>query len=175
MGRNSRIRPFTMCKGLELLQMGESSSIGRFNLITGFPLSGDQRHFAANKERIPQLIMGDHAAITSQHIIDCTDSVSIGSFATVGGFRSQILTHAVDLVHNRQDCKPVTIGDYCFVGTAATILPGSALPNRSILGAQSLLTKQLDSEGYLYAGVPAVLVKPCADGAYFSRSKGYVW
>ena len=175
MGPHAQIGSCTLCKGLELLDMAESSFIGKFNHITGFPLGGNSRHFADNKDRIPQLILGQHAAITSQHIIDCTDAVEIGRFATIGGFRSQILTHAVDFVNNKQSCSPVTIGDYSFVGTSVTVLPGSALPKRSVLGAKSLLSKKFEIEGHLYAGVPAALVKQCDQGAYFHRTVGFVW
>ncbi len=173
MGPNSKVGAFTVCKGLELLEIGEHGSIGRLNHISAVPLSGS-RHFAGQTDRKPQLIIGRHAAITNRHIIDCTDSVSIGAFTIFAGARSQILTHAIDLTRNVQRCSPVTIGSYSFIGTEATILAGSNLPGASILGAKSLLNKSYDAEGYLYAGVPARPIKQCS-GAYFTRSKGYVW
>jgi acetyltransferase-like isoleucine patch superfamily enzyme len=175
MASRSRIRAFTVCKNLELIEMGESSSIGQFNHITGFPAGTNSRAFAANKDRKPHLIMGKCAAVTSQHILDCTDTVTIGPFSTIGGFRSQVMTHAIDLARNVQDCAPITIGDHSFVGTDTTILPGSVLPDKSVLGAKSLLNKSYDAPGYLYAGVPAVPVKPCPEGGFFTRTEGFTW
>jgi acetyltransferase-like isoleucine patch superfamily enzyme len=175
MGSHSRIGALTVCKGLTLLEIGDYASIGRLNLITGFP-EGRSKHFSLQFDRHPQLIVGMHAAITNQHIIDCTDTVRIGAYATFAGFRSQILTHAIDLTANMQKCAPVTIGDYAFVGTDTVILAGSALPSRSILAAKSLLNKQYEVEDYVYGGVPARPIGPREENAiYFSRTEGFVW
>lgn len=175
MAAHSRIGACTVCKGLDLVEIGEHGSIGRLNLITGFP-RGQSRHFAQQPDRKPRLVMARHASVTNQHIIDCTDTVTIGAFTTFAGFRSQILTHSIDLTKNMQSSAPVSIGEYCFVGTHSTILPGSILPPRSILAAMSLLNATYEAEGYLYAGVPARPIKPCPqDAAYFTRSEGYVW
>ena len=119
--------------------------------------------------------MEEHSAITNRHIIDCTNAVHIGKFSTVAGFRSQILTHSIDLEACRQSSAPVTIGDYCFVGTDCVLLGGSSLPNYSILGAKSLLNTSQQQEYYLYAGVPAKPVKELdRDFGYFSRTTGFV-
>src|SRR5271165_5856394 len=125
MGAGSLIRNFTICKGLSLLQMGEGASIGNLNQITGFP-ARDTSYFSADRDRRPELILGCHAAITERHIIDCTNSVRIGKFATFAGYRSHLLTHSLDLYECRQTSKPVVIGDYCFVGTCSVLLYGSA-------------------------------------------------
>ncbi len=174
MGPYSKIGALTICKGLDLLEIGERGSIGRLNHITAFPL-GRSRHFAEQTNRKPQLVIGRHAAVTNRHIIDCTDAVTIGPFTTVGGFRSQILTHAIDFTSNRQQCAPVTIGSYSFIGTEATILAGTTFPSESVLAAKSLLSKSYEAEGYLYGGVPARPIGPSSRGGYFTRSEGFVW
>jgi acetyltransferase-like isoleucine patch superfamily enzyme len=175
MGPGSYIGPFTVCKGLELLRLGERGRIGPFNWITAFPLGTRSRHFELDPGRRPQLIVERHAAITNRHIIDCTDEVTIGAFSTFAGFRSQILTHSIDLKESRQRCKPVQIGHHCFVGTGCVLLSGSALPDCSILGAHSLLASRQETPGYLYAGNPAKPIKPIdPEEKYFSRDTGYV-
>lgn len=93
------------------------------------------------------MIVGEHSAITNRHLIDCTDRVTLGRFTTFAGFRSQILAHSIDLAECRQSARPVTIGDYCFVGTDCVLLGGSALPDCSVLAAKSLLNKP-QSEPY---------------------------
>lgn len=174
MGPGSRIGNLTICKGLSLLQMGEASSIGNLNQITGFP-AGDTSYFSADRERRPELILGNHAAITERHIIDCTNSVHIGKFATFAGYRSHLLTHSLDLYECRQKSKPVVIGDYCFVGTCSVVLFGSILPDYSVLGAGSLLNKEFSDTYFLYAGSPAKPVKPLPrDTGYFQRTTGAV-
>ncbi len=119
--------------------------------------------------------MGEHSAITNQHLIDCTSEVSIGAFATFGGFRSQILTHSIDITASRESSAPVSIGSYAFVGTDCVLLGGSSLPDYSVLGAKSLLNKKYSDTFWLYAGIPARPVKQLAtDLRYFTRATGYV-
>lgn len=176
MGPESFIGSFTVCKGLDLLHVDEHARIGASNWITGFPLGTGSRHFELDADRKPQLIMGKHSAITSRHIIDCTDEVRIGQFSTLAGFRTQVLTHSIDLKESRQRCKPVSVGNHCFVGTACVLLGGSVLPDRSVLGAHSLLSSAQETPDYLYGGTPAKPVKPIdAASKYFSREAGYVW
>lgn len=174
MKANSRIGHLTVCKGLEQLILNEHSNIGRGNWISGV-LKGDSQFYMHQTERIPQLILKEHSAITNRHLIDCTNSVTIGKFTTFAGFRSQILTHSIDLCNNRQSSAPITIGDYCFVGTDCVLLGGAFLPSYSILGAKSLLNKKYGDEYCLYGGVPATCVKMLpTDLLYFTRKSGYV-
>src|SRR5665213_1998683 len=86
MKSHSRIGHLTVCKGMELLALSEHASIGRLNWITAYPAEVAP-HFAHMTGRRPQLLIGEHAAITNRHIIDCTDRISVGRFATVAGFR----------------------------------------------------------------------------------------
>lgn len=174
MEAHSTIGHLTVCKGLDLLWLKPHAIIGRGNWITGFP-AGHPVHFAHQQDRQPQLLLEEHSAITNRHIIDCTNTVTIGKFATFAGFRSQILTHSIDLENGRQSSAPVTIGDYCFVGTDCVLLGGSVLPDYSVLGAKSLLNARHDQTHCLYAGVPAKPVKKLpGDYRYFTRSTGYV-
>ena len=95
MEANTFIGHFTVCKNLDLVHLKSNSQIGRGNWITGFP-SGSNTHFAHEKDRKPQLILEEHSAVTNRHIIDCTNTVTIGAFSTFAGFCSQILTHSID-------------------------------------------------------------------------------
>jgi acetyltransferase-like isoleucine patch superfamily enzyme len=175
MEEGSRIGHLTFCKNINLLHLGAHAMIGQLNWITGFP-SGPSLHFAHQPDRRPELIVENHAAITSRHFIDCTAQVRIGAFATVGGFRSQLLTHSIDFARNRQTAEPIDIGEYCFTGTNSVVLGGGTLPHHSILGAQSLLNKKWDEAYRLYAGVPAKPVKELsAEMEYFRRTEGFVW
>jgi carbonic anhydrase/acetyltransferase-like protein (isoleucine patch superfamily) len=175
MARGARIGHFTVVKGLDVLEMGQQSSIGRLNWISAFPTGTGLPHFAHLRDRRAELSLEEHSAITNRHIVDCTERVAIGRFATLAGFRSQILTHSIDLRACRQHASPVRIGQYCFVGTACTILGGGDLPDHSVLGAHSLLNKAHTTPYRLYAGVPATAIKELSpDLAYFSREQGFV-
>jgi acetyltransferase-like isoleucine patch superfamily enzyme len=172
---HARIGHFTLCKNVELLHVGAHAVIGQLNWITGFPL-GSSRHFAHQAERRPELIVERHAGISSRHFIDATAQVRIGAYATIAGYRSQLITHSIDLERSRQSSEPIEIGEYCFVGTESVVLGGSRLPHHSVLGAKSLLNKKHETPFTLYAGVPARPVKQVPqEWEYFRRAEGFVW
>lgn len=175
MDKNSRIGHLTVIKSLTQVSLGESASIGNLNWISGFPAKTQSKHFMAQVDRNPVLIVGAHSAITNRHLIDCTDQVTIGSHSTFAGFRSQILTHSISISEARQRSGPVVIGDYAFVGTGSIFLPNSGLPSYSVLGAGSVLNKRFDESYQLYAGNPARPVKSLdRNAAYFTRATGFI-
>jgi serine acetyltransferase len=171
---HARIGHLNLVRGLRLLHVGECGSIGNLNWVSALP-AGHPVFFTADTQRDPCLIIGHHAALTHRHMVDCTDSVSLGEFTTFAGWRSQILTHSIDLRQSRQRAQPVKIGDYCFIGTGVIILPGAALPDRSVLGAGSVLTGAMDLPNMIYAGIPAMAVRELdAATGYFVRSVGFI-
>lgn len=155
---------------LELIHMGKDCTISQKNWITGFPLA-NKSNFQKFPNRKPYLIMGDDSAITKQHLVDCTDTVTIGKLTSIGGYGTQILSHSTSLEQNEQSCAPITIGHHCFVGTRCVILPGSYLPNHSVLGAGAVMKKRFSNEFMLYGGVPAKLIKEMdMNYAFFHRT-----
>jgi acetyltransferase-like isoleucine patch superfamily enzyme len=174
MEENSSIGDLTVAKNLDLLHLKTRAIIGRGNWITGFPL-GNSPHFASETDRRPELVLGEHSAITNRHLLDCTSSVTIGAFTTVAGFQSQFISHTIDIRLNRQTSRPIHIGSYCFIGTNCVVLGGAALPDYSVLGAKSLLNKAHTQTHRLYGGVPARELQTLSpDCAYFTRREGFV-
>lgn len=173
MEEESRIGALTVAKSLDYMFVGAYSIIGRGNWITGYPKGGCP--FKHQPEREPRFIIKEHSVVTHRHILICNASVEIGRFSSMGGFRSTILTHSIDTVNNRQNAEPIIIGDYCIVGTNCVLLPGSRLPDYSILGAMSLLNKAHTETYMAYGGVPAKPLKALPrDSGYFLRERGYV-
>jgi acetyltransferase-like isoleucine patch superfamily enzyme len=176
MKAHSKIGHFNTALHLDYIEIGECANISRGNWITGFTTKSISKHFSHQKNRSSSLIIGSHSAITKNHHIDCTNTITIGSFTTIAGYYSQLLTHSIDIYENRQDSHPIIIGDYCFVGTNVVVLGGSKLPNYSVLGAKSLLNKQFTDTYFLYGGVPARKITPIAtDAQYFLRITGFVY
>lgn len=174
MGSGSRIGHLNVIKGVSRLALGEGSIIGNGNWISGFPKM-KTGPFSSESERRPELILGRHAALTSSHRVDCTNSVTIGDYTTIAGWGTQILTHSIDILTSRQVSAPVAIGRYCFIGTRSILLKGSSLPDYSALGAGAVLTSRFDESYALYAGNPAKKVKPInASSTYFCRPIGVV-
>ena len=173
MGEGASIGHLNVAIHLGRLECGAHSIIDRSNWITGHPPHG--AHFTQRTLRDPALVIGEHAAITKSHIIDCTDRIEIGAFTTIAGYHSQLITHGIDVVGNRQDCRPIRIGAYCLVGTRVTVLGGAALPDRSVLGAGSVLNKAHTEKFAVYAGQPAMPVKRLDhEAVYFHREQGFV-
>jgi acetyltransferase-like isoleucine patch superfamily enzyme len=170
MEENTRIGHFNVAIHLHSIQMKKDATISQRNWITGFPLHG-KRFFEEFHDRKPQLIMGKDSAITKKHLVDCTDSVFIGEYTSVGGYGTQILSHSTSLEFNRQSCAPIHIGHHCFVGTRSIILPGSVLPDQSVLAAGAVLQKKFTENFALYGGVPAKFVKKMDESyAFFRRT-----
>jgi acetyltransferase-like isoleucine patch superfamily enzyme len=175
MKAHSRIGSLNVAVHLDGIEMDEFATIGRSNWITGFSTKISSKHFSHQLKRSSLLTIGQHSAITKHHHIDCTNVITIGKFVTIAGYNSQLLTHSIDVFENRQDSYPITIGDYCFVGTNVVILGGSSLPSFSVLGAKALLNKVYKQEYTLYGGVPAKTISILPKSAkYFDRNTGFV-
>ena len=54
--------------------------------------------------------------------------------------------------------KPITIGNDCWFGGSVTILPGVTIQDNVVVGAGSVVTKDLES-GWIYAGNPAKKIR----------------
>ena len=174
MQEGAQIGPLTVAIHLRSIEMGRFSTIGRGNWITGYP-KNSVAHFAHCVDRNPCLRMGDHSAITKSHLIDCTDSVSIGAFTTVAGYGSQFITHGINYRTNHQDCRPISIGNYCLLSTRIVVVGGAVLADNIVLGAGAVLTGENLESWHVYAGIPAKPVKKISkDSVYFSRAIGFV-
>jgi len=168
------IKSLNFINEIDDIELGPHAQIDSRNWITG--LSTKYKHnFTYDSNRQCHLRIAEHARITNLHFLDCTGGISIGKFATVAGIRSVLLTHGIDLEVSRQRSAPLSIGDYCFVGTNCKVLMGASLPNCSMLAAGAVLTTRFDGEYWLYGGVPAKPVKVFGrEFKYFSRSHGHV-
>jgi acetyltransferase-like isoleucine patch superfamily enzyme/GT2 family glycosyltransferase len=175
MKENSKIGHFTVAIHLDSIEIGENSSIGRSNWITGFPTGTSSKHFSHQADRKSELLIGKHSAITKKHHLDCTNRIKIGNYVTVAGYDSQFLTHSINVHKNRQDSAPILISDWCFVSTRVVVLGGSTLPANSVLAAGAVLNKAYSDEWNLYGGVPAKPIKNIPqESKYFHREKGFV-
>jgi acetyltransferase-like isoleucine patch superfamily enzyme len=96
--------------------------------------------------------MGDYVSITSSTFITHDGGVWV--------FRNE--EPDIDVV------KPIIIGNYVFIGINCTILPGVKIGDNTVVGAGSVITKEL-SGGYVYAGNPAKPIKTIQE--YYAKVK----
>lgn len=165
------IGSFNVFRGLITVELGQGALVGQLNWISVADtlLSVRQRRGGG------YLILEQDSAITNRHYIDCTGGVLLRAFSTLAGVRSTILTHAIDVVDNRQVASGCEIGQYSLVSSNAKLVPGARIPNKSIVAMGAVVAKGLSATHQLYAGVPARAVRqlpPEAD--YFKRSQGPV-
>lgn len=169
----SRIGHFTIVRNLERMSLAPKARIGTFNWIFGMLPS--ERYFTDEPDRLSALIMEEDASLTSRHIVDCTNTVTLGAFSTVAGFYSQILTHGIDVATNRQTSAPISVGRHAMVGTRVILLKGARIPDRAVVGAGSLFRGAPEGSGGLWSGIPAKRVRDIDEsGAYFTRTAGHV-
>jgi maltose O-acetyltransferase len=92
-------------------------------------------------------------------------SVKIGSFTLFGpAVQIYAATHPLDAGQRRREesGKPVEIGSDVWVGGGAIILPGVRIGSRSVIGAGSVVTRDVP-EGVLAAGNPCRVIREIAD------------
>ena len=58
--------------------------------------------------------------------------------------------------------RPIVVGDNVFIGYGAVILPGVTIGSDVVIGAYSVVTRDIPS-GTVYAGIPARFVKTTTD------------
>jgi acetyltransferase-like isoleucine patch superfamily enzyme len=155
---------WNLIKNMRAVNIGAGASIGQLNVISSHPVY--KRLYPEGAE----LTLEPHSKITSRHQLDCSGSVLMGEYSSMAGHQTRVLSHSVDVRHDVQVAHPITIGARSFVGARCLLLGGSILPERSVLGAGSVLTKTQDIRPPgLWAGVPATLRGP-VDGKWFSRT-----
>jgi acetyltransferase-like isoleucine patch superfamily enzyme len=105
--------------------------------------------------RVWKMDLGEGASISMSAKLDKTNprGIHIGKYSTIT-FGAAILTH--DYV-NRRD-RDVYIGDNCFIGAHAIILPGVTIGNSCIVAAASVVARDVPA-GSLVAGNPARVVE----------------
>lgn len=125
--------------------MAHASRIGNQNKVSSL---GASYHDVS-------LTLGRAASINVRHLLDMTDSISVGEGTTLAGVDTQIWTHSFYFSHTssrkaRVDA-PVAIGRHCYVGARCTIMPGVAIGDGIIVGAGCCIPKSLNRQG-LYVG-----------------------
>ncbi len=137
----------------ELYRVFHPSIWGKNTQINGIPRIYDINH----------LELGRNVSVNEGCVLQCYGGLQIGNNVTISD-GAKILTRSLDIsdysanascVNREHVDKPVTIGDGTWIAVNAVILPGVNIPSNCIIAANSVVTRSLDEDNCLYAGVPA--------------------
>ena len=108
------------------------------------------------------IAIGERTFLNYGCFLDNLGSISIGSDCSIG---MEVMlctsTHEVGSGSKRAGDafgKPIVIGDGCWIGTRAIILPGVTIGSGVIIGAGAVVTKDCEPDG-VYYGNPARLIR----------------
>jgi maltose O-acetyltransferase len=122
----------------------------------------------------PNLEIGAGTFINVGCYFDGSAPISIGSDCDIA---AEVMfctsTHALGAPARRAGQPTVAgivVGDGCWIGTRATLLPGVSVAPGCIVAAGAVLTRDTRPDG-LYGGVPAVLIRDLAASPADGRSR----
>lgn len=104
---------------------------------------------------------GDNVFINFGAVILDGAKVTIGAHTMIApGVHIYTAQHPLDADERDQweDCKPVTIGERCWIGGHSTICPGVTIGDRTVIGAGSVVTKDIPAD-CLAVGNPAQVIR----------------
>lgn len=110
------------------------------------------------------LVLKENAEIAQGCFLVAKDKIYIGENSTLAYGVTILTTADPNGPKNKLSelypaiSEPVVIGDDCWIGARALILPGVKIGNRSVVAAGSIVTKDVPEES-LVAGIPAVVKK----------------
>ena len=104
--------------------------------------------------------IGNHTFVNYGSSIAARTSVRIGSYCHLGHYTFVMDNDQHDVVRHMElpQSDPVIIEDHVWIGSKAVILPGVRIGSRAVIGAGSIVTKDIPS-GCVAAGNPARVLR----------------
>jgi len=132
----------------KLMQEVFGNKIGNNSMVMT-PVSGSD---------LNNVSIGDNVFINSGTLFMATGGITIED-DTILAANVQLITNNHDLrQHNIITCKPVHLKKNCWIGAGVTILPGVTIGENSVIGAGSVVTKDVE-DNVLAVGNPAKVNK----------------
>ncbi|WP_294590153.1 hypothetical protein [uncultured Phocaeicola sp.] len=105
------------------------------------------------------LTMGAYSSLGEGSLVKCRAEIKIGSRTCIG--KDVIMmsgSHNINSLHFEFITKPITIGDNVWVATRSMIQAGVTIGDWAVIGAMSLVTKDVESWS-IVGGIPAKFIK----------------
>jgi acetyltransferase-like isoleucine patch superfamily enzyme len=107
------------------------------------------------------IAIGENCTFSNFVILDAHDRISIGDdcmFANNTTIATATHDYSVDPMNSRNITKPVSVGNNVWFGIGATVLPGVTIGDGAVIGARSLVTRDVPPRA-IVTGTPAKVVK----------------
>jgi acetyltransferase-like isoleucine patch superfamily enzyme len=156
LGKCVYIGHFNILWRLNNLELESGSRVTLFNWITG----GREGSF----------YLGRNSSLSFGHFLEASSNIRIGNNCIIAGRYSQFISHGIT-PYDLDDRRPIHIGDWCYIGSAARFLPGTGVSDHTFVGMGSVVTKSILENYVLVAGCPARIKKSLPKEAiFFKRS-----
>lgn len=121
--------------------------------------------------------MGDYVYVNVNCALIDDGEIEIGDHTEFGpNVVISTVGHPIDPEHRPlMYAEKVTIGKNCWIGASATILPGVTIGDNTVIGAGSLVTKDIPANVVAY-GSPCRVIRPidAHDAEYYRRDRRIV-
>lgn len=172
-GYGSCIYPPLNYNGLENITIGNKALIGKYSILNAITTYLGDKY-------TPRIEIGDATEIGEYAHISSINAIIIGNNVLTGRWLT-----IVDNSHGKMDYSelgvnptrrklfskgPTTIEDYVWIGDKVSIMPGVTIGAHSIIGCNSVVTKNIPKYS-LVAGCPARVIRNLEDGYICNNSK----
>lgn len=121
-----------------------------------------KRFFAVKYAKYIGVKVGDNCRLIQCEFSSEPYLISIGNHVSATSVRFETHDGGIWCIRDKYPdldiVKPINIGDNVYIGYGAVILPGVTIGSNSVIGAYSVVAKDVPS-GVVYAGVPAKFIK----------------
>jgi lipopolysaccharide O-acetyltransferase len=161
-GKNTIIKPILNSMNRDKISIGNNVNIGIFSWISVSTSYGNGKDLSKNTIRLK---IGNNVDIGNNAFIVANNNVEIGDNVIMGPY-----VYISDHIHEYENIKEnlhdqplsangfVTIGKNVFIGIKACILPNVTIGDRAVIGALSVVTKNVPAYSVV-VGNPAKIVK----------------
>ena len=155
-GRDSRIIKPMRILGKRRIYIGNGVTILNLARIETLYAWGDV-------ELKGKLTIGDNTSFEQCCHVIAAKNITIGKGCVFSAFvYISDCSHGYNpnegIMESDLNIKPVRIGDHCFVGIGSSILPGVTIGNNVVIGANSVVTKDIPDNS-MAVGCPARMIK----------------
>ena len=158
-GKKSYVSSLPIVEGYSHISIGDYFSCGESVRIEAW------KSFAGIKYD-PQIIIGNNVTFTDRCYISCVDEIKIDDgvllgrdvFITDNSHGEGLLDEEIPVRRRLSSKGKVNIGKNVWIGRQTTILSGVSIGDNSIIGAHSLVNKDIPSN-CIVGGIPAKIIK----------------